>query len=131
MDKKNTKEIMFQIWDELIFLLEKLHIQQPNNELIKELLVLQKKELKQKEISHSRLLKLPIDTNNLFNETTNNIQKSIILKWEELVIESYFYLQEARICGGTFGHKVGPLWLFQIKTKGKYQEDILRLRYFH
>ena len=130
MDKKNTKEVMFHIWDELIFLLEELYKQQPNNELVKDILYLQKEKLTQKEISHSRLLRVPIDINNLSNSVTDNIQKSIILKWEELVIESYFYLQEARMSGGTLGHKVGVIWFFQRETKEKHKENILKLRYF-
>ncbi len=129
MDKQNTKEVMFQIWDELIFLLEELYKKQPDDD-IKDLIDLQREKLISKEISHSRLLKIPININNsLLDSTLDNIEKSVILKWEELVIQSYFYLQESRIHGGTLGHKAGPVWFFQRETKEKYKENILKLRY--
>jgi hypothetical protein len=57
----------------------------------------------------------------------SNILKSLILKWEELVIESYFYLQQARKLGGTLGHKIGPIWSFHKREKEKYENMILKL----
>jgi hypothetical protein len=57
----------------------------------------------------------------------SNILKSLILKWEELVIESYFYLQQARKSGGTLGHKIGPIWSFHKREKEKYENMILKL----
>lgn len=32
--------------------------------------------------------------------------------------------------GGTIGHKVGPVWSFQMEIKEKYQGEILKLKYF-
>ena len=49
------------------------------------------------------------------------------MKWEELVVESYFYLQQARKMGGTMGHKIGPIWSFHKKEKEKFENTILKI----
>jgi hypothetical protein len=48
---------------------------------------------------------------------------------EEFIIQAFFFLQEARIWGGTNGHIVGPIWCSQKSTKEKYQEEILKLSF--
>jgi hypothetical protein len=127
---ENTKENMFEIWDELIFLLEELINKHPTNKEIKELFDIQKEKKSKVEINHSRNNWLSLDKNKSNNFLNENLEKELILKWEELVIEAYFYLQEARMQGGTIGHKVGPVWSFQKETKEKYQGEILQLKYF-
>ena len=57
----------------------------------------------------------------------SNILKTIILKWQELIIEAYFYLQIARKQGGTLAHKIGPIWSFHKHEKVKYENLILKL----
>jgi hypothetical protein len=56
-----------------------------------------------------------------------DIKKEVILKWEEFIIEAFYFLQEARIWGGTYGHKVGPIWSYQKSKKEEYEWEILKL----
>jgi hypothetical protein len=127
---ENTKEKMFEIWDELIFLLEELINKHPTNKEIKELFDIQKEKKSNIEIYHSRNNWLSLDKNKSNNFLNENLEKELILKWEELVIAAFFYLQEARMQGGTIGHKVGPVWSFQKETKEKYQGELLKLKCF-
>ena len=55
----------------------------------------------------------------------------MIFAWKKLITESFCHLQEARIMGGTLGHKVGPIWRAQKTTKEKYEGEILQLEYFN
>jgi hypothetical protein len=64
---------------------------------------------------------------NLTFDPNNNLVKELIMKWEEIVIESFLYLQEARKRGGTLGHKIGPICSFHKQEKAKYAEMLLQL----
>ena len=121
------KESTFHLWDEYLYLLELLLTKYPENDLIRELLQLQIEKKSRAEVSKERKEKsrLHFEVINLMNK---NLEKEVILKWEEFIIEAFCFLQEARIWGGTYGHKVGPVWSFQKSTKEKYEEEILRLR---
>jgi hypothetical protein len=63
---------------------------------------------------------------NIKSDPNMDVLVALLLKWEELVIESYLYLQEARKMGGTAGHKIGPIWSFHKKEKEKYLELLLK-----
>ena len=126
MTEYNIKEKVFKTWDELYFLLELTSSKTNDKEVIMEIMKTQlsKKEswelfYERKEWNSINEIELKIDP--------SNILKSLILKWEELVIESYFYLQQARKSGGTLGHKIGPIWSFHKMEKEKYENIILKL----
>ena len=126
MTEYNIKEKVFKTWDELYFLLELTRSKTNDKEVIMEIMKTQlsKKEswelfYERKEWNSINEIELKIDP--------SNILKSLILKWEELVIESYFYLQQARKSGGTLGHKIGPIWSFHKREKEKYENIILKL----
>ena len=120
------KESTFHLWDEYLYLLELLQTKYPDNNLICELLQLQiekkcRAEVFQEREEKSRLHYEVIDLENI------ELEKEVILKWEEFIIEAFCFLQEARICGGTYGHKVGPIWSSQKSTKEKFEGEILKL----
>lgn len=127
--EKTKKESTFHLWDEYLYLLELLQKKHPENNLIEELLQLQIERKYSAEISQERNEKsrLHFEVINLENI---DLEKEVILKWEELIIEAYYFLQEARMMGGTYGHKVGPIWSFQKSTKEKYEGEILKLKCF-
>jgi hypothetical protein len=124
-----TKERTFLLWDEYMYYLDLLSQKYPTKEFIKELIQIQLERKNRAEIFHERS---EIPGLNLEKKSTdmNQIEKIVILAWETLIIEAFFYLQEARVMGGTLGHKVGPLWSFQVSAKEKYKGEILKLRYF-
>jgi hypothetical protein len=119
------KENMFHLWDEYLYLLVLLQTKYPENDLIHELLQLQIEKKSRAEVSQERKEKsrLHFEVINLMNK---NLEKEVILKWEEFIIEAFCFLQEARIMGGTFGHKVGPIWYSQKSIKEKYEGEILK-----
>jgi hypothetical protein len=125
-----TKERTFQLWDEYMYYLDFLSQKHPTKEFIKELIEIQLERKKRAEVFHERSEKSCL---NLEKKSTdmNQIEKMVILAWETLIIEAFFYLQEASIMGGTLGHKVGPIWSFQKSTKEKYKGEILKLKYFN
>lgn len=125
-----TKERIFHLWDEYVYYLDLLSQKHPTKEFIKELIQIQLERKNRAEIFHERSEKPRL---NLLNNPTvmDQIEKIVILAWETLIIEAFFYLQEARIMGGTLGHKVGPIWSFQKSTKEKYKGEILKLKYFN
>jgi hypothetical protein len=125
-----TKERIFHLWDEYVYYLDFLSQKHPTKEFIKELIQIQLERKNRAEIFHERSEKPRL---NLLNNPTvmDQIEKIVILAWETLIIEAFFYLQEARIMGGTLGHKVGPIWSFQKSTKEKYKGEILKLKYFN
>lgn len=127
--KITKKESTFHLWDEYIYLLELLQTKYPENNLISELLKLQNEKKSRAEVfqerkEKSRFLYEVVNIENI------DIKKEVILKWEEFIIEAFCFLQEARMMGGTYGHKVGPIWSFQKSIKEKYEWEILKLRYF-
>jgi hypothetical protein len=123
------KESTFHLWDEYHYLLELLQTKYPDNNLICELLQLQIEKKCRAEVFQERKEK-PLLYHEVINLEDIELEKEVILKWEEFIIEAFCFLQEARIWGGTYGHKVGPIWSFQKSTKEKYHEAILKLRYF-
>jgi hypothetical protein len=127
---KARKEEVFRLWDELMLLLEIIDLTTFDDEKTKEIIneihsVLSLKK-ERWEDSHQRECWNPVLHNFTFNPD-NNLIKELIMKWEEIVIESYLYLQEARKRGGTLGHKIGPIWFFHKQEKEKYAEMLLQL----
>jgi hypothetical protein len=125
----DTKERIFHLWDEYIYYLNLLSQKHPKKEFIKALIQIQLERKNRAEVFHERSEKPRL---NLEKKSTDmdQIEKIVILAWETLIIEAFFYLQEARIMGGTLGHKAGPIWSFQKSTKEKYKGEILKLKYF-
>ena len=126
MTKYNIKEKVFKTWDELYFLLELTSSKTNDKEVIIEIMKTQLSKKESWELFYERKEWHPINESQL-QTNSSNILKSLILKWEELVIESYFYLQQARKSGGTLGHKIGPIWSFHKREKEKYENIILKL----
>ena len=126
MTKYNIKEKVFKTWDELYFLLELTSSKTNDKEVIMEIMKTQLSKKESWELFYERKEWNPINEIELKIDPSN-ILKSLILKWEELVIESYFYLQQARKSGGTLGHKIGPIWSFHKREKEKYENMILKL----
>jgi hypothetical protein len=126
---KDTRERTFHLWDEYMYYLDLLSQKHPTKEFLKGLIQLQLERKNRAEVFHERSEKPRL---NLEKKSIDidQLEKIVILKWETLVIEAYFYLQEARIMGGTLGHKVGPIWISQQSTKEIYQKEILKLKYF-
>jgi hypothetical protein len=126
MTEYNIKEKVFKTWDELYFLLELTSSKTNDKEVIVEIMKTQLSKKESWELFYERKEWNPINEIELKIDPSN-ILKSLILKWEELVIESYFYLQQARKLGGTLGHKIGPIWSFHKREKEKYENIILKL----
>ena len=126
MTEYNIKEKVFKTWDELYFLLELTSSKTNDKEVIMEIMKTQLSKKESWELFYERKEWNPINEIELKIDPSN-ILKSLILKWEELVIESYFYLQQARKLGGTLGHKIGPIWSFHKREKEKYENIILKL----
>ncbi|MCF8321245.1 MAG: hypothetical protein K9I35_08580 [Flavobacterium sp.] len=126
MTKYNIKEKVFKTWDELYFLLELTSSKTNDKEVIMEIMKTQLSKKESWELFYERKEWHPINESQLQTNSTN-ILKTLILKWEELIIESYFYLQQARKSGGTLGHKIGPIWSFHKREKEKYENIILKL----
>ena len=122
----NRKEQVFKTWDELILILELTALLYIDSEIIKEVLKIQSEKKLQSEQIYSR--KSSNDALKKINlKIDEHILKSLIIKWEELEIDAYLYLQEARARGGTLGHKIGPIWSFHKKEKEKYEGKLLQL----
>jgi hypothetical protein len=127
---KARKEEVFRLWDELMLLLEIIDLTTFDDDKTKEIIneihsVLSLKK-ERWEDSHRRENWAPVLQNFTF-DPSSNLVKELIMKWEEIVIESYLYLQEARKRGGTLGHKIGPIWSFHKQEKAKYAEMLLQL----
>jgi hypothetical protein len=107
-------------------LLEYLEIIVEDKEIIRGIIATQLLKKEKWELFYERMVWNVIESQQLI---TNNckVTKTLILKWEELIIESYFYLQQARKSGGTLGHKIGPIWSFHKREKEKYENIILKL----
>ena len=122
------KESTFHLWDEYLYLLELLQTKYPDNNLICELMQLQIEKKCRAEVFQEREEKSRLHYE-IINLENIDLEKEVILKWEEFIIEAFCFLQEARIWGGTYGHKVGPIWISQQSTKQIYQKEILKLKY--
>ena len=127
---KDTRERTFHLWDEYMYYLDLLSQKHPTKEFLKGLIQIQLERKNRAEVFHERSEKPRL---NLEKKSIDmdQIEKIVILKWETLVIEAFFYLQEARIMGGTLGHKIGPIWISQQSTKEMYQKEILKLKYLN
>ena len=127
---KSHKEEVFRLWDELMVILEITDLMTGNdtktNDIVNEIHSVLSLKKEYWESSHDRKDWNPVLQNFSFNKDTN-ILKELIMKWEEVVIESYLFLQEARMKGGTYGHKVGPIWSFHKSEKEKYVTMLLEL----
>jgi hypothetical protein len=127
---KARKEEVFRLWDELMLLLEIIDLTTFDDEKTKQIIneIHSVLSLKKQiwEDSHQRENWTPVLQNFTF-DPNSNLVKELIMKWEEIVIESYLYLQEARKRGGTLGHKIGPIWSFHKQEKAKYVEMLLQL----
>lgn len=122
----DRKEQVFKTWDELILLFELTDLLYPNNEIVKKVHKMQTEKKVSTERFHTR--SQPNEAiKNLDVNLDESTLKSLIKKWEELIIDAYIYLQEARKRGGTFGHKVGPIWAFQKKLKEQFEGELLKL----
>lgn len=126
MNKYNTKEAIFKAWDELIFLIEYLETITEQKEIIRELKETQLLKKEKWETFYERKIWNEIDFQQLISDDSM-VTKTLILKWEEIIIESFYYLQFARRMGGTMGHKVGPIWTFHKVQKEKYEKTILNI----
>ena len=126
MKKHSNKEAVFKAWDELIFLIEYIEKLTEDKEIIREIKDIQLQKKEKWEVYYVRKKWNAINYNLLISED-RIITKKLILKWEELVVESYFYLQQARKMGGKMGHKIGPIWTFHKKEKVKFENTILKI----
>jgi hypothetical protein len=126
MKKHNTKDNIFEAWDELIFLLEYLKSIVEDKEIINGIIATQLLKKETWELFYERKVWNVIESQQLISNNYK-VTKTLILKWEELIIESFFYLQQARKSGGTLGHKIGPIWSFHKREKEKYENIILKL----
>ena len=98
MTKYNIKEKVFKTLNEFYFLLELTSSKTNDKEVIMEIMKIQLSKKESWELFYERKEWNPINVIELKIDPSN-ILKSLILKWEELVIESYFYLQQARKLG--------------------------------
>jgi hypothetical protein len=130
MKKHSNKEAVFKAWDELIFLIEYIETLTEHKEIIREIKEIQLQKKEKWEIYYERKEWNAINCN-LLKSKDRIITKKLILKWEELIVESYFYLQQARKMGGTLGHKIGPIWSFHKKEKEKFENTILKIKPFN
>ena len=126
MKKHNTKDNIFEAWDELIFLLEYLKSIVEDKEIINGIIATQLLKKEKWELFYERKVWNVIESQQLISNNYK-VTKTLILKWEELIIESFFYLQQARKSGGTLVHKIGPIWSFHKREKEKYENIILKL----
>lgn len=122
---EEKKEDVFRTWDQFMLLLETTKLISFNDPILHEIELIQSEKKKRLEQSHERKTWEPVLAS-MTSGRTNDIHIELLLKWEELVIQSFLYLQEARKRGGTLGHKIGPLWSFQKEQKEKYAELLLK-----
>ena len=60
-------------------------------------------------------------------ENTDNrtkTKKEILDEWSHLISLLDIYLQQARLCGGTLGHKVGCFKHEQIRLRKKFEVEM-------
>lgn len=122
----SKKEVVFHIWDEFMLILDIAIMIRPNDETLLEIKLVQFEKKKKWQHFYERKIWMPAKEN-IKSDPNMDVLVALLLKWEELVLESYLYLQEARKMGGTVGHKIGPIWSFHKKEKEKYTELLLRI----
>ena len=114
--EKDYKEETFTSWYELIALLEYLALTKVE---FQEILTVLKDNYIQKHASHGFKMKIKIKDVEIFD--TDNTYAEIIHKWLEAIVYAYKFLQYARSRGGTYGHRVGPIWYFLKENYKKYE----------
>lgn len=124
--KPSKKEVVFHIWDEFMLILDIAIMIQPKNKILLEIKSVQIEKKKRWQQFDERKIWIPV-LENIKSDPNMDVLVALLLKWEELVLESYLYLQEARKMGGTIGHKIGPIWSFHKKEKEKYTELLLKI----
>ena len=122
MQTKTYKEETFKTWDELLLLLE--YVALVANEL-EEIYTFQKQNYTiQKRMQACDKLFLFEDMEVFID---SNIYREIRQKWLEVINNAYKFLQYARSCGGTYGHRVGSLYTFQTKNFEDHKDMLLEL----
>lgn len=124
--KPSKKEVVFHIWDEFMLILDIAIMIQPENKILLEIKTVQIERKKRWQHFYERKIWVPV-LENIKSDPNMDVLVALLLKWEELVIESFLYLQEARAKGGTLGHKIGPIWTFQKNEKERYGELLLKI----
>jgi hypothetical protein len=117
MKEKDYKEETFTSWFELITLLEYLALTRVE---FKEILIKVKKRYHSQKVSQNVDLDIHVKDVGIFNN--DNVFAEVIHKWLEAIVYSYKFLQYARSIGGTYGHKVGPIWRFLKDTYEIYEK---------
>lgn len=125
-DNKSKKEVVFHVWDEFMLILDIAIMIHSDNEVLLEIKSIQIERKERWQQFYERKIWMPI-LENIKSDPNMDVLVALLLKWEQLVIESYLYLQEARKKGGTLGHKIGPIWSFQKKEKERYMELLLKI----
>lgn len=124
--KPSKKEVVFHVWDEFMLILDIAIMIRPDDETLLEIKSVQFEKKKRWQHFYERKIWVPV-LENIKSDPNMDVLVALLLKWEELVIESFLYLQEARAKGGTLGHKVGPIWTFQKNEKERYGELLLKI----
>lgn len=124
---EEKKEDVFRTWDQFMLLLETIKIISFDDSIINEIQLIQSEKKKKWELFYERKIWDPV-LNSMTSDCDNDIHIELLLKWEELVMKSFLYLQEARKKGGTIGHKIGLIWSFQKEQKLKYTELLLKMK---
>lgn len=120
MREKDYKEETFTSWFELIALLECLALTKVE---VNEILNLVKERYQRQKMFQEINVDIYIKDEEIFY--SDNLYAELIHKWLEAIVYSYKFLQYARNRGGTYGHKVGPIWLF-LKDTYKIYEKFLQ-----
>lgn len=126
INNTSKKEVVFHVWDEFMLMLDITIMIDCDNQVLLEIKSNQTERKERWQKFYERQIWIPI-VENIKSDPNMDILVALLLKWEQLVIESYLYLQEARKRGGTLGHKIGPIWSFQKKEKEKYTELLLKV----
>lgn len=122
----SKKEVVFHVWDEFMLMLDLAIMIESDNETLVEIKSVQIPKKNKAQYYNRRKIWMPV-LENIKSDPNMDILVALFLKWEELVLESYLYLQEIRKMGGTESHRVVPIWAFQKKEKEKYVELLLKI----
>lgn len=123
MNTKDYKFETFKSWKELLILLE---VNALTDVSLKEIYQLHKVKFN----SQSKLqdFKQQINSEDLDIFNGDSSYWEIIYKWQETIIFAYKFLQYARNRGGTYGFKVGSLWIFLTKNFEENQSILNQLQ---
>ena len=116
MREKDYKLETFTAWFELIALLEYLALNHSN---LQEVFTEHQEKFDFFKKDQYVEVKIKIDDLEIFD--TDNTYTEVIHKWLEAIVYAYKFLQYARSRGGTYGHKVGPVWYFLKENYKKYE----------